>query len=66
MKKLEYKMPTVINQGCFEEMLSRLYKSLSKSMKKAILKSKPKLVDKNNLWWDDKLKQFRKIVGEKL
>ena len=66
MKKLEYKMPTVLNQGCCEEMLSRLYKSLNKCMKKAIPKLKPKLVDRNNLWWNDKLKQFRKIVGEKL
>ena len=47
MKKLEYKMPTVLNQGCCEKKLSRLYVSLNKSMKKAIPKSKPKLVDRN-------------------
>ena len=45
-------------------MLSKLYKSLNRSMKKAIPKSKSKLVDKNNLWWYDKLKQQRKAVGK--
>ena len=57
-------MPTVLNQGCCEEMLSRLYKNLNKSMKKAIPKSKPKLADRNNLWWNDKLKQLRKQLGK--
>ena len=33
-------------------------------MKKAITKSKPKLVNSNNLWWNDKLKQLRKSVGK--
>ena len=49
MEKLEYKLPEVLNQGCCEEMLARLYKNLNRSMRKAIPKSKPKLVDKNNL-----------------
>ena len=53
MKKIEYKMPAVLNQG-----------SINRSMKKAIPKSKPKLVDRNNLWWNDKLKQLRKTVRE--
>ena len=61
MKKLEYKIPTVLNQGCCEEMLSRPDKSLNKNMKKAIPKLKPKLIDRNNLWWNDK---FKILVGD--
>ena len=64
MKKLEHKTPAVLNQGSCEEMLNKLYKGLNRSMKKAIPKSKPKLVDRNNLWWNDKLKQLRKAVGK--
>ena len=64
MKKLEYKTPTVLNQGSCEDMVKGLYKCLNRSMKKAIPKSKPKLVDRNNLWWNDKLKQLRKAVGK--
>ena len=64
MRTLEYKIPTVINQGCCEEMLGKLYKCLNKGMKKAIPKSQPKLVDKNNLWWNDHLKRLRKAVGK--
>ena len=64
MKELEHKMPTVLNQGCSEEMLGKLNISLDKSMKKAIPKSKRKLVHRNNLWWNDRLKQLRKTVGK--
>ena len=53
-----------INQGTREEMFCRLSNSLNKSMKRAIPKLKPKLVDRNNLWWNDKPKQLRKTVGE--
>ena len=64
MKKLENKLPTVLNQDCCEIMLNKLYQCLNRSMKKAIPKTKPKLVDKNNLWWNDKLKHLRKAVGK--
>ena len=45
-------------------MLSKNYKTINKSMRTSIPKSKPKLVDKNNLWWNNKLKQMRRAVAK--
>ena len=64
INKPEYKIRTVLHQGSCEDILNKLYISFNNSMKKAIPKSKSNLVDRNNLWWNDKLKQLRKTVGK--
>ena len=49
MKRLDYKILLVINQGHCEEMFCKLYEYLNRGMRKAIPRSKAKTVDKNNL-----------------
>ena len=66
MKTQNYNMPNILNQGCCEEMLNKLYITFNKNMQKAIPRTNPELTDRNNLWWNDKLKKLRKSVGKKL
>ena len=43
-------------------LLDDLYKELDKAMKDNIPKTKTKIIDKNNPWWNDKLQNERKIL----
>ena len=53
--------PTLTQRKC-ETLLDDFYKELERAMKDNIPKTKPKIIDKNNPWWNSKLQNERKVL----
>ena len=57
-------LPNLIKDEDCEKELTNIYRCINSAMKKAIPKSKAAIVDKNNPWWNPKLKNQRNIVSK--
>lgn len=55
-------LPKVIEDKDCERELDNMYGCINKALKKADPKSKATIVDRNNPWWNMKLKQQRNKV----
>ena len=64
MKKVKYELPSNITNDTCEDMLKYFYKSIAKAMRKAIPRSKPKTVDRNNPWWSEELRSERRELNK--
>ena len=57
-------MPKRIKDEDWEKELEHVYRYINLAMKKAIPKSKAVIVDRNNPWWNAKLKKRRNKVSK--
>ena len=61
-KHLQTEPKFILDQEECDNMVNHLYNTINKALKVAVPKSKPKIVDKNNPWWNSYLsKQRRKL-----
>jgi ribonuclease HI len=59
----DYSKSKVITQSECDKMVEKLYEYINDGLQEAIPKSKPKMKDMNNPWWNDNLKSRRRQVN---
>ena len=58
--KLRREAKFIIGQKECDNMVNHFYNSINKALKVALPKSKPKIVDRNNPWWNSYLSRQRR------
>ena len=64
METIETHLPKLVDYQCCEEMLQNLYTKLNSALKQAVPRSKPKIIDKNNPWWNEEFTTKRRNLNK--